>query len=146
VGFLDEIQGQIVGLDTTPLICFIEWHSVYHPVLRPVFAALAEGYFLAVTSTVTLLETLVLPLRNKRLDLAHEYEQILLHARHLTSYNLSPAIAVRAAEIRADYQFRTPDAIQLATAVYAEATFFLTNDRALQRFSELNVVLLDDLP
>jgi predicted nucleic acid-binding protein len=141
-----KFRAKLLALIPPRLFNFIEWHSVYHPVLRPVFAALAEGHFLAVTSTVTLLETLVLPLRNKRLDLAHEYEQILLHARHLTSYNLSPAIAVRAAEIRADYQFRTPDAIQLATAVYAEATFFLTNDRALQRFSELNVVLLDDLP
>ena len=34
---------------------------------------------------------------------------------------------------------------ELATAVYAHAGFFLTNDQALKRFSELQVVLLDDL-
>lgn len=70
MGFLDDIQGQIVALDTAPLIYFIEQHPTYHPVVRPLLAALAMGEFTAVTSTITLLETLVHPLRTKQLALA----------------------------------------------------------------------------
>lgn len=145
MGFLNDVQGRIVGLDTTPIIYFIEQRPAYQPLLHPVFAALARGHFIAVTSTVTLLETLVHPVQIGRVDLAQKYEEILLHSQHLTSFDLTPSIAAKAAAIRADYRFRTPDAIQLATAVYADAAFFLTNDKGLQRFSELKVVLLDDL-
>jgi predicted nucleic acid-binding protein len=142
VGFLEEIAGKTVGLDTTPLIYFIEKHSSYHPLLRLFFTALANGEFKAVTSTVTLVETLTHPMRLKQLDLARRYQDILLNAENMTTLSLSPGIAVRAARIRADYNFRTPDAVQLATAIEGEAEFFLTNDRALRKFSELRVFTL----
>lgn len=145
MGFLDDLQGQVVGLDTAPLIYFIEQHPTYHPILKPIFAALSAGQFTAVTSTITLVETLVQPFRTHRPDLAQVYQEILLNAQHLTCYNLSPVIATNSAEIRAQYNFRTPDAIQLATAVASSATFFLTNDRTLQRFPLIQVVLVDSL-
>ncbi len=145
MGFLDDVQGQVVGLDTAPLIYFIEKHSTYHPRLRPFFVALAEGQFTVATSTITIVETLVQPIRADKVDLALRYQEILLNAPRVAAYDLSPEIAKKAAEIRASYQFRTPDAIQLATAVHAGAAFFLTNDRALQKFSELKVILVEDL-
>lgn len=145
MGFLDDIQEQIVGLDTAPLIYFIEKHPTYHPRLRPFFVALADGQFMVATSTITIVETLVQPLRVEQLDLARRYQEILLNAPYVTTYDLSPVIAQRAAKIRAGYQFRTPDAIQLATAVHAGAAFFLTNDRTLHKFSELKVILVEDL-
>ena len=61
------------------------------------------------------------------------------------SDDLSPDIAQKAAEIRASQNVRTPDAIQLATAVHAGAAFFLTNDLSLQKFPQLKVVIVEDL-
>jgi len=61
------------------------------------------------------------------------------------TYDLSPDIAQIAAEIRANHSIHTPDAIQLATAVYAGATFFLTNDRALSKYPRLKVLVVNDL-
>lgn len=145
MGFLDDIQEQVVGLDTAPLIYFMEKHPIYHPVVRPLFEALAEGQFTAVTSTITLLETMVQPLRLNQGEVAQQYQDILLQAENLTTYALSPAIAAKAAAFRAEYNFRTPDAIQLATAVSANAQFFLTNDHALKKFSHLQIVTVDDL-
>lgn len=145
MGFLADIQGKIVGLDTAPLIYFIEKHPTYHPLIRPFFVALAEGQCTVVTSTVTLVETLVHPIRKSHLELAQRYQEILLSAPHIMTYDLSPDIAQKAAEIRANLNVRTPDAIQLATAVHTGASFFLTNDRALQKFSRLNVIVVDDL-
>ena len=39
---------------------------------------------------------------------------------------------------------KTPDAIQLATAIIATTDFFLTNDPALKKVKEVEVIILDD--
>jgi predicted nucleic acid-binding protein len=57
---------------------------------------------------------------------------------------LSLDVADRAALIRAQYGLKTPDAIQMATAVCSGATAFLCNDPAFQRVKEMNCLLLDD--
>ncbi len=54
-------------------------------------------------------------------------------------------IAVDAARIRATYDFATPDSLLPATAPEAGADAFVTGDRKLQRFSEIEVLLPDDL-
>jgi predicted nucleic acid-binding protein len=54
-------------------------------------------------------------------------------------------VAERAADLRARYNVRTPDAIQLATALEAGCDAFLTNDLALRRVAELRVLVLGTL-
>ena len=142
---LEDFGGAVIGLDTTPLIYFIEKNATYHPLVRPFFVALANGQFTVVTSTITLIETLVHPIRNNHHEIARRYREILLNTSHLTTFDVSPDIAQKAAEIRAQYQIRTPDAIQLAAALQGSATFFLTNDHDLKKFAEITVVVVDDL-
>ena len=142
---LEDFKGAVIGLDTTPLIYFIEKNATYHPLVRPFFVALANGQFAVVTSTITLIETLVQPIRNNHHEIARRYREILLNTAHLTTFDISPDIAQKAAEIRAQYQIRTPDAIQLAAALQGNATFFLTNDHELKKFSEITIVVVDDL-
>ena len=43
---------------------------------------------------------------------------------------------------RANHGYKTPDAIQLATAQAGHATFFVTNDEALVSLAGLQVVVL----
>ena len=145
MGVLDDFSGSIVGLDTTPLIYFIEKNATYHPLVRPFFVAMAARKFLVVTSTITLVETLVHPIRNNHHQLAGRYREILLNTANLTTYDLTPDIAQKAAEIRANYQIRTPDAIQLAAALQGDAAFFLTNDLNLKKFAEIKVIGVEDL-
>ncbi len=145
MGILTDMQGEIIALDTAPLIYFIEKHATYHPLLRPFFIGLADEQYTAVTSTITLVETLVHPMRSKHTKLAEQYRKILLNSPHITTYDLSPEIAEISAQIRADYKIRTPDAIQLATAVHANAAFFLTNDHALRKYPHLKVLVVNDL-
>ena len=51
----------------------------------------------------------------------------------------------RAAELRARYRLRLPDAIQLAVALNAGCQAFLTNDRDLQRVTAVRILSLEDL-
>ncbi|MCA9995687.1 MAG: type II toxin-antitoxin system VapC family toxin [Anaerolineales bacterium] len=139
------VEGSLIALDTTPLIYFIEQNPNYYPLLRAFFVALDKRQYEAVTSTLTLTETLVYPIRLGRTDLVQAYKRILLHTPYLTIYGTDSQVAETAAGIRAEYNFRTPDAIQLATAYVAGAAYFLTNDRALRRFDKLKVVCIGDL-
>ena len=55
---------------------------------------------------------------------------------------LTGAVCDRAAELRAKYRFKTPDAIHLAAAIEHGCDRFLTNDVKLQSCSEIVVDLL----
>ena len=52
---------------------------------------------------------------------------------------ISAAIIDRATELRARHNFKTPDAIHLATAIEEKADAFLTGDAALARCSEIQI-------
>ncbi|MBK9715381.1 MAG: PIN domain-containing protein [Kouleothrix sp.] len=58
---------------------------------------------------------------------------------------IDAVVADQAAELRASYGLRTPDALQIAAALAAGCTAFLTNDARLQRVTELRVLVLDEL-
>ncbi len=48
-------------------------------------------------------------------------------------------------DLRAQYRFQTPDAIQLGTAVACGADYILTNDTEWQQFKEVKVLLVGEL-
>jgi len=52
--WINQLQGQIVGLDTAPLIYFVEENQTYLQMVDPFFEALGRGEFTVVTSAVTL--------------------------------------------------------------------------------------------
>jgi predicted nucleic acid-binding protein len=143
--WLIQLQGQIVGLDTAPLIYFIEQNEVYLELVHGFFQAMDQGEFKVVTSTLTLTEVLVHPLRSGNLELAEQYRDIVLDQENLDTMPVSVEIAEVAAQLRATQNLRTPDAIQIATAMQGGATFFLTNDARLATISNLDVLVLDAL-
>jgi predicted nucleic acid-binding protein len=144
VEWIDDLQEKTVGLDTAPLIYFIEENPAYIETVRFFFEAMDRGDFLVVTSAVTLLEVLVHPLRSNNKELATEYRDILLNSK-LTILEVSSSIAEQAAQLRADYNIRTPDAIQISAALGAGASHFFTNDIRLPEIPSIQILSLDAL-
>jgi predicted nucleic acid-binding protein len=97
------------------------------------------------TSVITLLEVLVLPMRKNETRLVEEYQSILCNSRSIDIFDLTIEIAKSAAGFRAKYGLKTPDSIQLATAVYYSADYFLTNDIRLKSVNEIEILILDEL-
>jgi predicted nucleic acid-binding protein len=93
MGWVEELRGKMVALDTAPLIYFIERRQPYADILRPLFQAVDRGDTRVVTSTVTLLEVLVHPLRHGDESLAHQYNDILLSSPHIFTVPVTPATA-----------------------------------------------------
>lgn len=137
--------GKSVFLDTAPLIYFIEGHSDYQEVLSRVFEANERRDFIFITSSITLLEVLVKPLKDGNTKLAMQYKNILSNALGIELLEVTHEVAIKAAELRAKYNLRTPDSIQIATAIVTKASCFLTNDIRLKSVGELKIVALGEL-
>ena len=134
-----------VGLDTTPFIYFVERHPVYVDVIREIFRRITNGDYQAASSVITLTEVLVQPLRKKDKTLADEYRDLLYNGANFQLFSLNSPIAETAAELRAKYNLRTPDALQIAAAMENGCDAFLCNDNGLKRVTELKILILDEL-
>jgi len=144
MGLVDELRGLRICIDTAPFIYFIEKNSKYLGLLRPFFAEINAGKIDALTSTITLLEVLVLPFKTKNESLAEKYRDILLYAEGLTTFEIFHEVSELSAKLRAKYSIRTPDAIQIAVGIIYGADAFLTNDSGLKKVKDIRVVILKD--
>jgi len=144
---LDEaFQGILrLGIDTAPFIYFVERHPDYLGLMREIIRRIDAGEIEAVSSVVTLTEVLTHPLRFKNVLLAQRYRDVLYRSRNFRLLPIDAAIAEVAANLRARYNLRTPDALQLATAIRAGCDAFLTNDATLKKVTELKVLVLSEL-
>ncbi|HMB98403.1 MAG TPA: PIN domain-containing protein [Balneolaceae bacterium] len=120
-------------IDTAPFIYYMERHKTYGAIVKPIFKEIEKGNIQAITTNITLLEVLVQPYRFGDEKLAQRYRDILLNSEGLTTLTITHEITENAAKLRAKYLIRTPDAIQIATAVITNADAFLTNDEALKK-------------
>jgi predicted nucleic acid-binding protein len=108
------------------------------------FSCLEDGEFIAVTSTITMTELLVHPYRDYDLEQVSELAGLLSIYPNLEWIPATLAIAILAAEIRANHRLATPDALQAATGLHANATGFLTNDPIFKRVPGLDVLVLEE--
>ncbi|MEA3417283.1 MAG: type II toxin-antitoxin system VapC family toxin [Thermodesulfobacteriota bacterium] len=131
-------------IDTVPFIYFIEKDPKYLNIVRQIFAEIDVGKIDAITSTITLLEVLVLPFKTKNESLAEKYRKILLYAEGLTTFEIFHEVSELSAKLRAKYSIRTPDAIQIAVGIIYGADTFLTNDSSLKKVEDIRVVILED--
>ena len=86
----------------------------------------------------------MVPYRAGDHKLADEYEALLRNSRGLSCVAIDAAVLRGAALLRARTGARTPDAIQLATALQRDCAAFITNDRNLPSLGRLKVLQLDD--
>jgi predicted nucleic acid-binding protein len=91
-------------------------------------AMLARGDHL-LTSTFTLGEILVKPIKQKNDELVRKYMDAILTTAVTVNFDLKAARIY--AELRCDRSIRPPDAIQLACAAAVGVDLFVTNDERL---------------
>jgi predicted nucleic acid-binding protein len=77
--------------------------------------------------------------------LEQEYRDILVNSGDYRLLPVTRQIAESAADFRARYNLRTPDALHIATAIAAQCDVFLTNDAGIKRVTEITVLVLDEL-
>jgi predicted nucleic acid-binding protein len=143
VGLIAEVGDGATGIDTSVFIYFIEEDPRFLSTLLPLFRQADEGRRQLVTSALTLLEVLVIPYRAANRQLAERYEALLTRSRGVRMIDLTRDQLRAAAELRAIAGVKTPDALQMAAAIGAGCTSFVTNARRLPSVPGLRIVQLD---
>jgi len=136
-------QGATVMVDTAPFIYVLESHPQFADQFLGLFEAAAKGNLIVSLSTITLAEVLTGPFKAGQTALAKRYEKSLSH------YNVVPvttSIAALAAQLRAQYRLKLPDAIQLATALDIGAVAFVTHDRDFSQVTGVEILMGDIAP
>jgi predicted nucleic acid-binding protein len=133
-----------LGIDTAPVIYFVEAEPRYAALVTTVFDQLGST-LRGITSVITLEEVLVHPLASADAPLETAYRSFLLRSSGMETRPIDSTTAERAAALRARYRVHLTDALQIAVALEAGCEAFLTNDCALKRITELRVLVLDEL-
>jgi predicted nucleic acid-binding protein len=137
------MSGKKAFLDTNLFIYLIEENELHLNKVHNLLQFLEKNGYEIITSTLTLGEILTKPYKDNRLDLVETYKDFF---SEMELVELNSEIASLFAKVRADYKIKTPDAVQLASAVYAKSELFVTNDDGLSRFENdgCRVVLLSE--
>lgn len=133
-----------VFLDTTPLIYFLDDDIHFGLKTRQIFEEILYNDRLLLTSVLTCMEYLVHPYRTNNQAKIKACADFLNDC-HIPVLSINLEIATRAAQIRAAYKdFKSLDALQLATACVYGCDVFLTNDKQLRQFREIHCLTIDD--
>lgn len=122
----------LVLVDTAPIIYVLEGHPQFAQRFRPLFEAYEAGALQLAVTTVTIAEVLTGPEQAQDQALAEKYREVF------DSWNviaLDFDIARRAAELRAMYRLKLPDAVQAASALAINADALVTHDRDFSRLA-----------
>jgi len=143
MGLREDLGSGPTALDTAVFIYYIEENAAFLPLIAPIFEDVAAGRREVVTSSLTLLEVLVVPYRAGNLALADRYEAYFSRGRGVRLVDLDRLQLRVAAQLRARHpSVRTPDALQLAAALTAGCPTLVTNDRDLPAVPGLEVLKL----
>lgn len=137
-------QASRIFLDTAPIIYFVENHPHYRDIVQTIIKSVDDQSILLITSPITLAECLVIPLRNANTVLHDAFYQTIVFGNNTHFVMLDESHARLASQLRATYNLTLTDAFQIAVAILAQCDFFVTNDKKLQRVSEISVLVLDD--
>jgi len=134
-----------LAFDTAPIIYFVEANAIYDSLVTQIFERVESGNITGTTSVISLCEVLVHPIRNQNTNLQKRYREILQNSPNFYTENINSSIAETAARLRARHNLRTPDALQIATALENGCDAFLCNDKNLKRVTELKILILDEI-
>jgi predicted nucleic acid-binding protein len=145
---VDDVLSGIsrLGLDTTPVLYFVEGHPEFRAVCTDVFAAVDDERIEVYTSVLTLSESLTRPLIVGDSALESAFKNLLTRTRGVYLMSVSPAIGDIVSRLCERYDgLRTADAVQIATAIASGCEAFLTGDARLKRVTEIPVLILGEL-
>lgn len=99
----------------------------------------------AITSIITYIELTTQSALKGNRQLVRKYRDFLSNSQNIALFPLTMDIADHVVELRAKYDFKTPDAIQLGTALACGADYVIANDKKWRTVEELKVIMVEDL-
>ena len=137
-------NGRAVYLDANILIYLLEDYPQYRSSLDNLLSLIETGEVKAHTSQLSLAEILVKPYKDEAHEAVEQYKALFDVPQFLTVHQVTSDILIKAAEIRSRSSIKLLDAIHIATTQFSNCNIIITNDRALKKIEQIEVVSLDD--
>lgn len=132
-----------IFFDTAPIIYYLQESDLYFNTMISFLRQNRDGDY--VISAITATEYLTYPFRENDEKLINDFYSFI-DDMEVEIKEIDMRIAVKAAQIRAEYKFFKPlDSLQLATACITGCDIFLTNDKQLNQFKEIKCVTMADI-
>ena len=127
-------KGLKLFIDTAPIIYFIEEHPDYINEVSDIFERTAGGTVQVITSVISLIEVLSKPYKLGQNDIVDIYKDFFANSKGFSVMGIDSGIAELTAKIRAEFEFKIPDALQLALFEHNDCDYFITNDKQLKSY------------
>lgn len=135
----------VIFIDTAPFIYFFENNEFHADKLQELFRSFESGNKQMVTSLITYTEIITKPVKDGNRKLMEKYRTYFTGSKNLSLLPFTVQCAEETARIRCTYNLKTPDAMQVASAISSGADCIITNDSSWKRITEIPVYTLDDL-
>ncbi|MCZ8216800.1 MAG: PIN domain-containing protein [Cyclobacteriaceae bacterium] len=133
-----------IFFDSAPLIYLVEFNEVFYDKISLFMAESIANRKQMVTSVVSFAEFGVKPRKLGKKDVIDRFEKTITNLFDIQDVDLE--VASIAAGLRAKYSsLRGMDALQVASAIRADADIFVTNDKRLKAIKEIKVILVKEL-
>lgn len=138
-------ENSVLFFDTAPFIYLFEGDGAFSRQTRALLDEVFQAGAQITTSLITYIEINTVPAKAGDHRTQAKYRDYFTNSEGVSVQSMNLSIAEETIHFRAQYNLKTPEAIQLATAKYCGADYVITNDRAWGRVSEVDVVLVSDL-
>ncbi len=142
---LNQIGEWHVYLDTNLFIYALEYSEPHTEKVMAVFSRIHETWAIAVTSQLALAECLVKPFLAEDPSSVKLYKQAIKSSTFLDVIDINLPILLIAAQNKAHYKNKLPDAIHLATAIESGCRVFITNDKRIAVPEGISRLLLSEI-
>lgn len=134
-----------VYLDSSIFIYHFENKLPFSEYTKLIFELGEKGEITLGTSSLTFTEITPIIFRSGSKKILSIYFSIDQPPLSTKIINLDKEIAFLAGEIRAEYNFKTPESIHLASAMSAKYDIFLTNDKNLVKCKDIKILLITEI-
>jgi predicted nucleic acid-binding protein len=123
----------LIALDSNIFIAALSENEEYSLIAQHLVRDIAAGKHRAITSSIAYGEVLSVS-NNSELDLESFFSNIV----HLSTISADDDICLQAGQLRLEYgkKLKFPDAINVATALFAHADRFITNNKPLVKIAQ----------
>ncbi|MBM5808014.1 MAG: hypothetical protein FJ056_10080 [Cyanobacteria bacterium M_surface_10_m2_179] len=131
------VQGSRIALDGSALVAFLADAKGTGRYLQPLMQGIAQGTWQGVISSVSLARVMEGPLAQGNEQLAQRYAAALANPQHWLQVPADGELVLAAARLqRQEPQLDTTSALELATAIAAQATVLVTDHPALAQTAQ----------
>lgn len=133
----------IVFLDSMIFIYWFDQDERFFSQIKPWFTKIESGLIRSITSIISVTEVLSIQKLQELSSKFNVFKQFFLNTEGLTVFDINWEIGIEAARLRRTYSaLKTPDSLQLATALVHQASIFITNDKQLTKLNIPNLKII----